>query len=766
QLHNLLQKNRIQIPHNEIPSILKKLARVDVIEVVDAKKKLFGIAVPLFSAWAAGQKTLENTVDKSPAIDLREQGTESPNALMRAVNEALALENQDNWAAAIKIYESLLEKYPKNNELRSKLHHARNQERLANRYNKALNAISCGDCEDAQKLLAEVILRDPAYKEASRFLLLATTGIDAKEMEQKLDHENEELKRARSQIVELQDKIANAKHDDADLAVRKKQVKKREQSIAKMEEKEHEKLSKLAAAKEEINQLKTAYPAKTPRKESNQTTPTQDALVTLGTLLDAKEKTEPKDVKFTRPEEIQYEDHAKPRTASTTIPASKYRHQESQKKTGSQHPKTADKTTTTEVRKEARKKHAPQDVTLNVTLATLDDLLDDPVRAQPDEKETSFLHAQTEPENENPAPAKKHEATADLPNTEEQRQSIALTDTAMIDAGQVEKLPDQPQQSEESSEESQSSYLAESQPNNHIEIAPIDENGSTSSFPDDRDDFLPENGPPKNIEIPFQPNRSQSRADFRKRVLAKKNTLKEQKRKKMQAGWIAGTLNSLPVFVWVLWLWYVQPVEWGNGGKIFVLITSVPAWLAACRFGASDKAKHITSFFALTPVVSFCFYAILTFETLRPGVPSLTNSNHELLIIAGLIYIAVIAIIAGISGQVASVVSIGTIGGAFAGAALFFNNGGAIEATLILAIITAVMLILKRVDAGSAAGAGVMAGIPAGFLLFALTFHLTAPNLNISLQAGGVSLAAYAAAAGLAYVINTVTTKMNAKSPS
>jgi hypothetical protein len=54
----------------------------------------------------------------------------------------------------------------------------RAQAKLAQRYNEALGALKTGNLSAAKYLLAEVIGQQPDYKEAPRYLLLATTGLD------------------------------------------------------------------------------------------------------------------------------------------------------------------------------------------------------------------------------------------------------------------------------------------------------------------------------------------------------------------------------------------------------------------------------------------------------------------------------------------------------------------------------------------------------------------------------------------------------------
>lgn len=207
----------------------------------------------------------------------------------------------------------------------------------------------------------------------------------------------------------------------------------------------------------------------------------------------------------------------------------------------------------------------------------------------------------------------------------------------------------------------------------------------------------------------------------------------------------------------------MQPLEWGHGGKFVVLIGSVPAWLAASRFGPSDKEKHIRSFVGLAPIISFAFFAVLITETLRPGIPPLLQGSDLSYLIAGSIYFVLIALFSASSGNVASIVTISNIGGASAAGALFLLGGGSIEATLIFALISSLNLIFNKVDAGSAIGAGLASAIPSGFLLFALTHRTVAESAETMMRASIASVLAYFLTAGIAYLLIALFNKTVAK---
>ncbi len=103
----------------------------------------------------------------------------------------LAIQHEDNdeWDSAIAIYQTLSETYPEQQEWSNRLKQAQIRVNLAHRYKGALDTLQTGRSTSAQRLLANVIAEQPTYKEAARYLLQATTGIDVVELQQ----ENQQL---------------------------------------------------------------------------------------------------------------------------------------------------------------------------------------------------------------------------------------------------------------------------------------------------------------------------------------------------------------------------------------------------------------------------------------------------------------------------------------------------------------------------------------------------------------------------------------------
>ena len=120
-------------------------------------------------------------------------------------------ETQDHWSRATGLYESLVAKFPDELEWSAKLEAGRIQSTLKADYDAALKALKHGDQETAIELLAKLILRQPRYKEAARYLLIATTGEDHEEIREELRSENkwltEQLRTAMHSLEKAQEEL-------------------------------------------------------------------------------------------------------------------------------------------------------------------------------------------------------------------------------------------------------------------------------------------------------------------------------------------------------------------------------------------------------------------------------------------------------------------------------------------------------------------------------------------------------------------------------
>jgi tetratricopeptide (TPR) repeat protein len=93
----------------------------------------------------------------------------------------------EGWADAATIYADLMAQYPGKADWEDHLRRVEGQKQLNETYNQALALLESGNRKAAMSLLAEVIYKQPDYKQAPRFLLLATTGVDVVELQSQFE---------------------------------------------------------------------------------------------------------------------------------------------------------------------------------------------------------------------------------------------------------------------------------------------------------------------------------------------------------------------------------------------------------------------------------------------------------------------------------------------------------------------------------------------------------------------------------------------------
>jgi len=98
-------------------------------------------------------------------------------------DSAVLSESEENWERAIEYYYSLRQIAPDHPGLEMKITEVEGQVSLLVDYRDALEALEIKDNERATILLADVIAKEPTYKEAARWLLLATKGVDVTQIE-------------------------------------------------------------------------------------------------------------------------------------------------------------------------------------------------------------------------------------------------------------------------------------------------------------------------------------------------------------------------------------------------------------------------------------------------------------------------------------------------------------------------------------------------------------------------------------------------------
>ncbi len=163
-----------------------------------------GEAAVALQQWAPAMEAFQKAGDLTRVDNVRQ--LKRKHELATRMKDAARLEEEENWDAAIAIYQVLFREYPDEIELQARLENAQFQALLAQRYNEAIGALETGDAKGAQHSLAKVIGQQADYKEAARHLLRATTGSDVEALKAELAAERE--KRAAAQAAVEAAKIA------------------------------------------------------------------------------------------------------------------------------------------------------------------------------------------------------------------------------------------------------------------------------------------------------------------------------------------------------------------------------------------------------------------------------------------------------------------------------------------------------------------------------------------------------------------------------
>ena len=95
----------------------------------------------------------------------------------------------EDWETAVEVYEWLVAQAADDSRWKEALDGARREQRLAAHYTKGLGAVEQEQWALARRELADVVNEQPDYKEATRYLHLAVTGVDAVDLQAKLETE-------------------------------------------------------------------------------------------------------------------------------------------------------------------------------------------------------------------------------------------------------------------------------------------------------------------------------------------------------------------------------------------------------------------------------------------------------------------------------------------------------------------------------------------------------------------------------------------------
>lgn len=141
------------------------------------------------------------------AIGLTEKVSEIEEALHRRnfvaqIEELESLEQAGQYHDALGLARHLAEEYSTMRDWSPDLGRLERKTRLADLYNRSLVALEKGERQGAQALLAEVVAIEPVYQEATRYLHLAVTGIDAGELRAEVANLRKELAEERRKVEE------------------------------------------------------------------------------------------------------------------------------------------------------------------------------------------------------------------------------------------------------------------------------------------------------------------------------------------------------------------------------------------------------------------------------------------------------------------------------------------------------------------------------------------------------------------------------------
>lgn len=770
-----LQRNRIELTGEQLQQALLHLTRQGWITPAGEAEPAFRVAAPLFAAWIAqGQAPASGSTPSTPeggtqdavcekAVITRQEGYKNQLVILEGLEQA------EDWETAIGMIERMIAEYPDASELRSRLRNARNKLHLEERYQQAIQAIERGKLADAQRLLAEVILREPAYKDAPHYLLLATTGIDARQLRETAEQYRKDLEQAKAEIDELKRLASSSQVHAVRLQEAEKRIRELElliQAAEKVEKppagKKHAQTGSAGSsswqrpgggsseARQGAAQQAQESPIRRPKEAVQEKTASGEAAGSRGggrngAESNTKEQTEtfPLDEAMHVLESVLSNDD---RAGTPDEPASDSRPRDRKPPASGETQKdraAAIKTTKTSSLDSSSKMSSRRRLPRAAVVKPSESPFSDNGSGTGPSKQRESLSAKPRSGLEHNRGPKKALVSPEKAEAKLTKGRTEVHDPRVQLLPQVEQLVsgELPGATPESERK-----RTQAEPRK----APLSRGGRASS--------------PAAGEQPDPPPAARmtaaEREAFQRFVLAKKIELKRIRRRKVTASWIAGTLCALPVFLWVIWLWIMQPLEWGNGGKLFVLVTIVPAWLALSSYGSSEKDKHVRGFWVMSPITAFCFYAVLTFESTRPGIPDLFPDEYGLMSVAALIYISVMLLFAVQAGRGAIAASNGAVAGGVAGLLLYASGGGALEATVALTGLVTFILLFNRSDVGTAFGGGVLAGIPLGFLLYAITSRLQADSIAESMQLTLLSLLAHLLVFGAMYAMVVLIEKL------
>jgi tetratricopeptide (TPR) repeat protein len=159
---------------------------------------------------------LETALDAYRMAGLTDKVTEIKQEMRRReltvqLEELEVSEQEKRYQDALALAHKLADEYPGIRDWTSDLERLERKTHLNRLYRRALRARRSGDWQKAKTLLAQVVVLEPDYKNATRYLNQAVTGVDVAELQSQLKAEKEARQKAeataRKRMAKLQSQL-------------------------------------------------------------------------------------------------------------------------------------------------------------------------------------------------------------------------------------------------------------------------------------------------------------------------------------------------------------------------------------------------------------------------------------------------------------------------------------------------------------------------------------------------------------------------------
>lgn len=177
------------------------------------------------------------------------------------------LEEEGRFKAALALARKLAKTHPEMRDWSFDIDRLERRIHLDDLYRHALRALQGGDLQASQTLLSQVIALDPSYKETTRYLHLAVTGVDVAELEAELDskqkaYEDAEARAEREVELrrQLEKELAQSRSERKKPHLKEAQelIMQHERELAREESRHEEERQKRLEALDPLNSLSSA----------------------------------------------------------------------------------------------------------------------------------------------------------------------------------------------------------------------------------------------------------------------------------------------------------------------------------------------------------------------------------------------------------------------------------------------------------------------------------------------------------------------------